>query len=229
MANPAELLLNLFRAWDDSSGNPVKAVRRDDSLREHRRAVGYLESIDKALELLENNNKRVSIYRNQFPTWVAMVFNYPRSWTQQNSTVMNTTSIDHLETLVDYVDGVCPKLHVDKIPVLLLYLDAVDKALEEDDSLPLAARQQVIIAVRHIRSYVEDIDAIDAFAFQRSISELFAALALAVLQSRNRSRWDSWAEKFVWVVVGDVFSTMTGGLQSIVPGAESILKSISAG
>lgn len=229
MANPAELLLRLFRSWESSTSASVQSVRADDQLREHRRAVGYLDSIDEALALLEKDGKNVGIYRRNFPYWVGMVFNYPRSWGESNRGVMNSTAIDHLETLVDRIDDVSPKIEIDKVPILLLYLDAVKQALADDDSLPIAVRRQVTLAIRHIQKYVAEIDYIDPFDFQRAISELFAALALAVLQSKQRERWAGWAENFVWMGVGDVFSTMADYTKKLAANSEVLQQALTTG
>lgn len=226
MANPAELLHRLFVSWSEPEHLSTTSVRGDDSLNEHVRAVGYLNSIDEALTSLELQGKKVSVWRRQFPTWKKIVFNYPRSWGSSNEGSVDKIAVDHLETLIDRVDEVAPKIEVDKIAVLLLYLSAVEMALQDDKTLPVSARRHVTAAVKQIRDYVDNLDLVDAFDFEKAINKLFTALAHAVFLSKDRDRWSGWVENFMWMGFGDFYGRATDSVSELVESSGGVLSLI---
>lgn len=229
MANPAELLHRLLVSWSGADTSSTERVRQDASLNEHVRAVGYLSSIGEALAILKDQGKKVNVWRKNFPTWKRMVFNYPRNWQGANRSAIDQVALDHLETLIDRVDEIAPSIEVDKISILLLYLSAVEIALKEDESLPEAIRMQVSIAVRQIRDYVDNLDQVDSFDFQKAISNLFAALAHAVLVSRQRERWNGWFENFVWAGFGDAYGRIVDAIPELDASYGAVLSLVSGG
>lgn len=229
MANPAELLHRLLSSWAGSPRTSTTTVRQDRELKEHFRAVGYLNSIDEALIALEEQGKKVKVWRKHFPEWKRMVFNYPRGWEAANKGAIDPVALDHLETLIDRVDDLTPQINVDKVAVLELYLSAVEIALKDDDSLPNATRMQVVAAISHIRSYVDDLENADSFDFQKAISQLFAVLAHVVFVSKKRDRWDGWWENFCWMGAGDFYGRTADSVGELVESHGGMLALIAGG
>lgn len=208
MANPAELLHTLFVSWSSKPSSTVADARNDPQLKEHRRAVGYLDSVDKLLDRMDADGKRTTIYRKHFPTWVKTVFNYPHQWSQGSKATINQTAIDHLETLIDYADGYSPKIDVNKLPIFDLYLEAVSCAINDDDSLPDDVKHVALRVVQNVQSMLDEIDSVDSVDFERAILELLSALVLTVMRSRKQGRWEGWTAGFVWPFAYD--STKAG-------------------
>lgn len=198
MANPVELLHTLFVSWSSKPTSTVADARNDPQLKEHRRAVGYLDSVGQLLDRMDEDGKRTTIYRNHFPTWVRMVFNYPHQWQQASKSTINQTAIDHLETLIDYAEDYSPKVDINKLPILDLYLEAARCAINDDDSLSTDVKHVALRVIQNVQSLIDEIDSVDSTDFEKALLELLSALALTVIKSRNQGRWEGWINGFVW-------------------------------
>lgn len=203
MANPAELLHSLFSSWISNTTHTVKDARNDPQLKEHRRAITYLDSIERLLDRMDDDGKRTTIWRKHFPTWVNTVFNYPNQWSQANKGTMSGVSIDHLETLIDYANDYSPKIEVEKLPLLGLYIEAVKVALADDDSLPKDVKHVALRVLNNVESMMDEITQIDSVDFEKAILELLSVLAVTVIRSKNQGRWEGWTSAFVWPFVYD--------------------------
>lgn len=203
MANPAELLHSLFTSWNLDTSSSVANVRNDPGLKEHRRAVIYLDSIEKLLGQMESDGKRTTVWRKHFPTWVKIVFNYPNQWQQSNKGTMSGIAIDHLETLIDYAEDYSPKIEVEKLPLLALYIEAVRIALVDDDSLPTDVKHVALRVLSNVESMLDEIDQVDSVDFEKAILELLSVLAVTVIRSKNQGRWEGWTSAFVWPFMYD--------------------------
>jgi hypothetical protein len=118
MANPAELLHDLFVSWDNDKQSAKMARNDAASLRVHRQAVRYLDSIDELLDVAEAAGKRVKNYRAYFRLWTRTVFNFPNSWQGSGSGGINVEQIRHLENLIDLLDDFVERIDPEKFEAL---------------------------------------------------------------------------------------------------------------
>lgn len=211
MANPAELLHGLFVEWNNAA-NSVRFARKDDSLVAHRRAVKHLEDIDRLLGMLENQGRKVDVYRRQHPEWVKIVFNYPKNWQANNSAKIAQTAIDHLETLINHIDDVVPRSDKRKTQNLKEYLFFVLKTLNEDDSLSMATRLHAQATINHVLGCIDDLAVVGDFQFEQAVERFLAVLFRVMRESQMKDMWKTAADNFVWPFTVSTLSALPGAL-----------------
>lgn len=217
MANPAELLLGILSSWQAPTAT-AEGARNDRNLSQHRQAVKYLNQIEELLPVLQEMGIRTGVYERYLPKWSAIVFNYPSNWRGTHTGEINQVPLDQLESLVGYLDQVTTSADTSKFALLDLYLDAVLRALDQDDSLsPLVATQARGI-VAHVRKCMKRIAIVGDFEFTKAIESLFAMLSSIEMKSRHKEKWEDWKEYFVWPFVYDTFKFAGGyGLALVGP------------
>lgn len=201
MANPANLLLDIFESWNNPGLN-TKSARSDNDLVIHRRAMGYIGEIEQILDLLDAEEVNTSVYRRYLIQWVAIIMNYPNSWTSTMGEI-DRVSLDHLVNLANQSRDVVPEVDTEQFALLDAYLEAVEFALANDSSLPKFSKIHVRTVVSNIRTAMDNITVVGDFEFQTLIHLLFSLLASSAARSQQRERWDRWHEHFVWPFVYD--------------------------
>lgn len=204
MANPAELLFNLFTDWNNPHSTTENA-RADNELVQHRRAVAYLEAIDQLLNILESQGIRTSVYRRQFPTWLQIVFNYPKNWQGNNTGGISQYTLDPLETLIGYLDDVVPTANPELVEKLQDYLESIWQALSSDDSLPDNVRLEAAAVIKHVQNCIDDLAVIGDFDFRQAVDRLISVLIQIHKASEQKDKWRNIVNNFVWpFVMGNV-------------------------
>lgn len=191
MANPAELLLGIFSKWDKARGSGVSAQKSradNESLREHRLAIGYLNQIEELLHAMELAGKRVGPYRRQFPVWVQHTFNYGSVWAH-----VDPGTPDHaFDVLEGLIDALAPHVHAldpERFEELKKYLHTVREALNEDDSIPRGTQQGALVLVENLLSLIDSYTVVGDFELERALQSLLGSLAWVAAQSSRRQRW----------------------------------------
>lgn len=215
MANPAELLFDIFKSWNSNSA-PVKARNDSDALPRHRLAVAHLNDIERLLDIMHSDGKRVFTYKKRFPQWVKIVFNYPRDW-QHNYGTIEDGAMESLENLIDTMDSYVPKMDEARFDELKKYLDKVEKALHDDDSLSAAVTAGTMTLVQNLRTILDQYTVCGDLQLEQALERLLGNLAKVTLRSKHAARWRTLIDEFVFpYVVGQLPELPVGGLLSAV-------------
>lgn len=197
MANPAELLHDLFVRWN-AEGKTASTARNDNELVQHRNAVRYLDEIDELLSIAEARKKRVGTYRRYFPLWVRTVFNYPEAWKGQNTAKIGQTQIDQLDNLIDMIDEFTVSPDKPSLSQFREYVRLIEWNLGQDESLSPAVRESARAVCVHMLSCVDNLAVTGSFEFGKAFERLLGVLATVTLRSSQRSRWRAVINFLVW-------------------------------
>lgn len=198
MANPAELLFNQFTEWRASDKTALSARPDTDDLALHRRAIQNLNDIRSLLLAMENAGKRVGVWKRAFPRWTRIIFCYPGSWRGGGSGGIQQKDLDDLETLIDAVDPFVTKLDESAFEKFRSYLDEVEEALEEDDSLDEHFKESVRVAVRNVREAFDRFTTVGDYRTDEALKSLLAQIALVMVRSQNKNKWEKILNRWIF-------------------------------
>ncbi|WP_293817640.1 hypothetical protein [uncultured Corynebacterium sp.] len=197
MANPAQLLLDIFNKWNEESSS-AKISRGDDDLTEHMRAAQLIEQIGELLDRLDSTGGQTEVYRRYLPQWRRILFCYPNSWGTIGSAAIPQTPRDHLSTLAFMLRDIITAPQADKVESLRSYLDVIIEELTQDGSLPASVKDSAFTVINHMRCCIDDLEVLGDFAFEQSYERLLGALAIISLKSDDKSRWKRVFDNFVY-------------------------------
>lgn len=217
MANPAELLLDMFYKWRNAQITAEQS-RNDQDFKNHRAAMKYLIEIEELLPVLNENGTRTAVFERFVPQWSAIILSYPRGWRDVHSGAIDQVPLDQLEALVGYLDLVVIPTDPSKFALLDLYLDAVLIALDDDETLPAQAKNQVRAIIKNIRHCMLNFSVVGDYEFSKAIDQLFASLSSIVMKSQKKERWSNWEDRFVWPFAYDVVKIGIGYGLAIIGG-----------
>lgn len=222
MANPAELLHDLFVRWNSDSGT-AEYGRQDPGLAQHRHAVRYLSEIEELIDVAERDGKRVGAYQRYFPVWVKTVFNFPRNWKGPDTGKITQNQIDILGNLIDLLDGYVVAPDHSKFLDLRTYLEFVGKNLAEDDSLSPDVRESAGTVIAHLLGCIDDLTVVGDFEFAKAIERLLGVLATVALRSKQKKRWRTVLDLFVYPYAVGNLPSLEEGIQffQIMAGSDS--------
>lgn len=220
MANPAELLHDLFVSWNNDKQSAQGARLDSETLAAHRRAVRYLDGIDELLDVAQAAGKRVRTYRAYFPAWTKTVFHFPRNWTGSNTGAIKLEETRHLENLIDLLDDFVERIDPEKFEALSTYLTLVEKTLTEDESLPDSVKRSARAMITHLRGCMEDFAIVGDFDFEKALERLIGVLANVGRRSQKKDVWSKVMGQFA-------FPYAVNNLPSISDGVSVISKMIS--
>lgn len=215
MANPAELLYNLFSQWDNPSSPPYHQRDDDASLTNHRLAVKYLAEINSILKAMETESRRTGSFRRMYPEWVKTVFVYPNHWRSSEYGGISNHSLDVLETLIDYADDYVQRVDQEKFDDLKKYLDRIEKELLDDSSLATSVKASTRALIQNIRTVIDQYAVRGDFEFEQCLNSLLGNLALITIQSQRKDTWEKVLDDFVFpYIIGSLPSAalVTGGV-----------------
>lgn len=211
MANPAELLHDLFVEWNDEK-RPARSARNDDSLVAHRRAIKHLEEIKELVGILESLGKRVSVYKRHHHIWVKTVFNYPSNWQGTSTAKISQTAIDHLDTLAGQLDGVVPSADENKLESLEKYLQTALQRLDEDGSLSPTTRLHAQAVTNHVLACINDLNKVGEFRLEKALEQFLAVLFRVMGETQSKEGWQTFVENFVWPFTVSTGAALPGTL-----------------
>lgn len=191
MANPAELLFNQFTEWRDSNKTATAARLDTDDLALHRRAVQNLNDIRSLLLAMENAGRRVGVWKRAFHRWTWIIFCYPDSWQRGGTGGIDQKDLDDLETLIDAMDPFVTKIDESAFESFRNYLDEVEEALREDDSLDEHFKESVRIAVRNVREAFDQFTTVGDYRTDEALKTLLAQIALVMVRSQKKNKWET--------------------------------------
>ncbi|AIT89183.1 hypothetical protein [Corynebacterium ulcerans] len=215
MANPAELLYNLFSQWNNSSSTPYLQREDDASLTNHRLAVKYLGEIDLMLKAMENEGARTRSFRNMYPRWVQTVFVYPNHWRDANYGAISDHSLDVLESLIGYFDSYVTQIDEQKFEDLKKYLDRVEEELLKDDSLDASVKASAQALIQNVRTVMDNYAVRGDFEFEQCLNNLLGNLAIITIRSQRKDTWKKILDDFIFpYTVNNLPGTelVTGGI-----------------
>lgn len=200
MANPAELLLDLFEQWDDQKKS-AQAARfgspRNPDFTAHRRAVHHLDAISEILKIMKADGQRVRPYEKAFAVWTRTVFAYPSGWGANSSGKIDATAKGHLETLINLMGRYVPAVEDTKLGELRAYLDAVGKALDADETVSKVVKAAAASVIINIRRCIEELNIVGEYDFKKSYDQLYAVIFDVHQASQDKATWKSFAENIV--------------------------------
>lgn len=219
MANPAELLWQTFEQWHKPGPQSnARDTRADHTLAAHRMAVRQLDAIDALLGQLESAGRNTSVYRRHFPNWVRIVFNYPNNWIGNGSANIDQNARDHLSTLADVLSTVVPKAAIEKFDELRTFLDGLEEAIEQDESLPQDAKAYARVTIRGVRQSLDNYATEGDYRLQEVLEQLLGMLVRVAAKSRNRERFQWFFTNFVYpFVVNQAPALPIAGLLELMP------------
>lgn len=221
MANPADLLLEVFERWNKNQGHVHKVRADNDTLDTHRYALRYLDQIEILIDELEAQGKRVRYHRHYLSAWVQTVFNYPKAWDSSNVPAnIDARQLQQLESLANDLDSLVPRIAPDKVEQLKNYLNLVIETLAEDDSLSEEVKRQAAAVVDHVKTVLDQLDQAGELELQNALDNLLGILVRVGASSKNRERWTDVLNQFVWPFLMGNFTALTSApLISLLPGA----------
>ncbi|WP_301120318.1 hypothetical protein [Mycolicibacterium fortuitum] len=202
MANPAQLLHDQLISWrgpQTTSASQVRQAAISDDWLGHRIAVRHLDAIDELLNQMTTAGRNVRVYRGQFPNWCAAVFAYPSGWQGQGSAQMNSTALDHLESLADRLIDFVPTVKPGGLEEVREYVESIRQLLDEDQTITdpnLIMHVKRVIA--HLMWCVDNYDAVGDFDLQEALERLAAAVVRAGAASGDKERWRGHMDRWVW-------------------------------
>ncbi|CAB0542979.1 hypothetical protein ACQX2R_04560 [Corynebacterium diphtheriae] len=198
MANPAELLYDLFSQWNNTSVSPYSQREDDALLTNHRLAVKYLGEIDLILTAMENEGKRTNGFRRMYSEWAKTVFVYPNHWRDSDYGGISDHAIDVLDNLVGYADDYVQQLDETKIDDLKTYLDQVEAELRDDDSLDKSVKASAQVLIQNLRTVIDNYTVRGDFEFEQCLNNLLGSLAIITLRSQRKDKWKKILDDFVF-------------------------------
>lgn len=196
MANPAELLYDIFDSWHDTT-KKTHSARNDSDLQEHMYAAKLLLQVEASLEILEKAGKNVRTHQRYVPEWRKMLFNYRRSWTGDSAQTRGP-NLDMLGAAIEVVGMAVEEPDPEKIEKLVTYLSDVKEKLSEDDSLPKYIRLSAEATVDNILGAIKDGGVVNSYEFSQQIEQLLGTLATIALRSKRTDMWKGVLNAFVY-------------------------------
>lgn len=218
MANPAKILFNQFNEWykDDWA----KSVRKDSkSLAQHRIMARHLDDLEKLIAMMASDGKRVSVYQRHFPAWARFLFAYSGGWETGSKNLLSYSSLEHLETLIEYCDGYCLRADEEKFDDLKAYLDRVKQALDDDETLPSTVKLSTRTLVENLVTIIDSYAIYGDVRLDDALQRLLGNLAMVAMQSKKSDIWRKILDRFVfpWLAnqlpglpTGEVLKALTG-------------------
>ncbi len=199
MANPATLLLALFRAWNQPN-DTADNVRQPavDGWVTQRLAVKHIDAIEQLLREMEQAGKSVAVYRNRLPQWQQAVFVHPGGWVGNGTAKIDSTAIDFLEALAGVLDDYVPKVVTGGIEQLRSYVSTVREALDSDESIPATMKLHIRQVISHLEWCIDHYEVAGDFELQIATERLAAVVVRATGASNNRDRWRKVYDVWVW-------------------------------
>lgn len=209
MSNPAKELYEQFAAWRRDGSHPAKARgmgHPEESAAAHRRAMRQLTEIERRVDELDRLGRDVSVYRRYLTNWTKALVCYPNGWAQNadSTSYPDQVSMDMLHSLAERLDGRFNQIRTDS-PKLRALIEAVDRALREDDSISDEMRWYVANLLAEIRHTIDDHEYIDGFDLNDALQRLWVSLKAARIESEKPERWERasrfWRDVAVGVIV----------------------------
>lgn len=210
MANPAELLLEIFESWNTSKA-PVKSARDDNAeMSQHRLALRLLDQIDMQISVLEAKGKRVRYHKHYFPQWVQTVFNYPRDWnSQQVHSTIDARQLQQLESLANDLDDAVPRADPQLLGQLSEYLVDLLEGLDEDKSLDETVKTYARSVVTHLQDVIANLDKVGELELELELERLIGTLLRVTAASNDPGKWRAKFSSFVWPFAKDAAISLT--------------------
>lgn len=218
MGNPAELLLQQFKAWSAPSATPkssrgLHGAQRERALAEHVEAMARIKVLTQVVDVLEQNGRRTARYRRAIPLWIHAVLAYPVGWAASNSNpqLFPDIAMDTLEGLADDIDHYVPAVVATPDSEAWRILEQIGDLLKEEPDLDDRLRLYIHRLLQHVRDCLEDYQSQGAFDLRDALMRLWVALKAAEGEASeaNKSRFRRFAE--------DVWPATFAGFLSSVP------------
>lgn len=207
MGNPAELLLQQFKAWSEpaataKSSRGLDNDEREDALSQHVEAMEHIRVLAEIVDLLEHTGRRTDRYRRAIPVWTQAVLAFPHGWEEAgaNAKLFPIGALDTLEGLADAIDHSVPALVAEpqsKAWAILEEISDLFSAVPDIDERLSAYAHHLLL---HVRDCLNDFQNVGAFDLRESVMRLWVVLKAAegdASKAANKSQFRSFAEQ-VW-------------------------------
>lgn len=230
MSNPAALLLETFRLWNDpkkpaheSRSGAKDELWPSDMWLRHRLAVRHLDAIAETLAELKSLDEEFFRFSGhswdgQLNQWTAIVFAYPRGWKANGSGAIATTALAALERLALRFRDLEPEVRPDGLEGAMAFARSVMQTLDEDASIPVELRVHVANMVDHVQWCIRNYRIAGYFEVSRACERLLISVNIASHKSGAKHTWKSLVE--TWVspfVTGTVAGIAASEMLSMLP------------
>lgn len=220
MANPASELHDILVRWQTAQGS-TNAIRRGFNgnttaapHREHVRAMVLLEAIDSEIDRLAEAGRRVSKFRNAFPSWVEGVLALRSGvWKSSNPSTADLPSsvLDTLEVLADILDHeASTPLDPNATEILGALLNEMLQAAESDTGLDPRLSVYIRRAVRHLQTCLEEYETVGQSATMDAYEAVWVATQAAAAQSSDPTKWQKMRDRFFFPTAAGLIANAPG-------------------
>lgn len=198
MSNPAADLYDLFIKWHDSGGGSAyrqRSIESTEGLEESMLAAQLLEEVERQLNFLHRQGKRVDAYLGAVDAWRRTVFHAPRSWQHDD---VYLERIDMLEGLIPLLQDIAAKADELDLNQVREHLDAVEELITDAGDIGTDLQRYISKTLLHLRSLLDEEQAGLAFETGDALSRLAVLLDAAAwrCQDDRRARFAKASEFF---------------------------------
>lgn len=186
MANPAELLYNTLVQWNlqpdnrpnvhpQSKPTPAKhrqlATNRDEALRRHEIALGYIAEIRELLDTYEYvTGTDVEEFRHELPNWTEMVLSYDNGW--QQAKLFDSGSLRWLKTLGPMLAPLVPEYSDNDIADVGKSLVELLEILKQEETIGSDLKVYLLTLINHVKWVLVDVKIQGEFKLDRAVNLL---------------------------------------------------------
>jgi len=202
------MLADLLAAWNVPAGSTPLTVRKasiaaqESSLWDvERRAIGYLEQVERDLDAMEAFGEDVTYYRECMPVWWAAVFSFDLGWQQSLNTsvsLMDRGELRLLRALAGQIDTMrlSPRVQPGQLAALRAKLEESLQLVQatQPPTLDDAAKRYMLTLVHEALRVVDEVDLVGAASVRRVVFELGGAMTTVAEQTPDENEKKKWHE-----------------------------------
>lgn len=176
MANPAELLHAQLVRWNGPNNVAAwntRNVGTGDGWDDHRRAVGWLDDLDKLLTIAETDyDLNMGPARRHYYRWVQMVFAYPNGWNTAGQHSIDATALEQLEATAATLQTIVPAF-IDGGPEgFASFLDVLRARVDDICGEGEFLRKHAHRIINHLHGLLNDREHLEEFRITNAIDDL---------------------------------------------------------
>lgn len=216
--NPAKELLKTFEEWQSVSGTADQQIEliKPEPRAKAVRAVKLTMEIEEMLNVLENRNLNVEVYRFSLAHWQLAIFHYPKSWINN---AFSSEDMNMLQALSALFDGLLMQYgsNVQNIeamkPQLSQQLSELQEAFKSNTDLDESFVISVLWLIEHIQNAMNTEEGIDYSDFIESVRLLRVYVEAAAERSESeedKAKFRTFVKNFFSHPLTNTFFSIAG-------------------